>query len=159
MTEKTWTWIDKAGWGEGPWQEEPDKIEWRDAATGYPCLIRRVAYHGALCGYVGVPPVHPWHGKDYDEIDAEIAIHGGLTYAAPCQEESDARGVCHVPEPGEPDHVWWFGFDAGHSGDLGPGFRAEYRCLMREMGAVYRSVSYMREEVARLAQQLAAVTR
>lgn len=44
---------DKSQWGEGPWTAEPDKRQWRDEATGLPCLIVR-GPHGAFCGYVGV---------------------------------------------------------------------------------------------------------
>ncbi len=33
--------VDKTGWGEGPWQSEPDKRQWQDEATGLPCLIVR----------------------------------------------------------------------------------------------------------------------
>src|SRR4051812_13771303 len=58
--------IDKTGWGDGPWQSEPDKRQWHDEATGLACLIVRGPM-GALCGYVGLPPGHPWHGKEYHE--------------------------------------------------------------------------------------------
>ena len=34
---------------------------------------------GSLCGYLGVPPNHPWYGKSWDGIDCDV--HGGLTYA------------------------------------------------------------------------------
>lgn len=27
---------DKSTWGDGPWQQEPDKKQWQDAATGLP---------------------------------------------------------------------------------------------------------------------------
>jgi hypothetical protein len=33
MEPKTWTWINRTGWGDGPWDDEPDKVEWRDAVT------------------------------------------------------------------------------------------------------------------------------
>jgi hypothetical protein len=58
-------------WGEGPWQSEPDLVEWRDAATGYPCLIVRGSM-GALCGYVGLPPGHPLHGKPYTHAEESV---------------------------------------------------------------------------------------
>lgn len=54
-------------------------------------------------GYVGVPNGHPWFGKDYDAINAEV--HGGLTYASDC-----------VPTQ-KPDGRWWVGFDTAHCGD------------------------------------------
>ena len=34
---------------------------------------------GHRCGYTRIPPGHPWHGKDYDDIDVDV--HGGLTFA------------------------------------------------------------------------------
>lgn len=62
--------VDKSSWGDGPWQQEPDRAEWTH--RGLPCL----------------------------------AVHGGLTYSDRCHDD-----ICHVPAPGEPDDVWWFGFD------------------------------------------------
>jgi len=104
--------IDKSKWVDGPWKNEPDRKEWKH--LGFPCLIVRVENHGALCGYVAVPPGHPWHGKHYGEIEA--SVHGGLTYADRCDGH-----VCHVPAPGEPEDVWWLGFDHAHGGDMCPG--------------------------------------
>jgi hypothetical protein len=60
---------------------------------------------GHRCGYVRVPIGHPWHGKDDDEIDAEV--HGGLTFA-------EAAVGC---DKGGPDDAWWIGFDCGHVED------------------------------------------
>lgn len=75
----------------GPWKDEPDRVEWR--CLGFPCLIVR-NNSGALCGYVGVPPAHPWHGKKYDEVGAEV--HGGLTYSRPCEEGGNICDVAYV---------------------------------------------------------------
>ncbi len=79
---------DKSGWGNGPWQNEPDKIQWMDEATGYPCLMVRP--HGSWCGYVGVPPTHPAFGKSYDDVN--VSVHGGLTFASKCNEPPDRNG-------------------------------------------------------------------
>lgn len=54
--------VDKSKWGDGPWQDEPDKKQWRDPETGLPCLIVR-GPGGALCGYVGVPANSPAFGR------------------------------------------------------------------------------------------------
>ncbi len=59
--------VEKLAWGEGPWKEEPDKMQYADEDTGYPCLIVRNRRSGNLCGYVGVPPEHIWHGKNYSD--------------------------------------------------------------------------------------------
>lgn len=133
----------------GPWHDEPDKAHWVDEATGLDCLIVR-NHLGALCGYVGVPPAHPWHGKDYDDV--YVDVHGGLTYADRCQEDEE-HGICHLPEPGRPDDVWWLGFDCAHSGDLVPGVG---RVSPYE---TYRDLNYVRDEVAGLARQAAEATR
>lgn len=148
--------IDRTSWTSGPWDSEPDRIQWKTAA-GLPGLIVR-NYSGALCGYAAVPPGHPLHGADYD--DARVDVHGGLTYADACREDGP---ICHVPEPGEPDDVWWFGFDCNHYQDLAPGLDATLRKVGHEPtrigGEVYRTIDYVTAEVESLARQLVEVTR
>lgn len=128
---KTASFVDKTTWGDGPWQEEPDRIEFRvPELPALACLMVRGPM-GSWCGYVGVPPGHPLHGKGYSDDAAEpLMVHGGLTYAAPCMVESD-RGpdalICHAPEPGESDEVWWLGFDCGHAFDISPWMTAMLR--------------------------------
>lgn len=142
----------KENWGAGPWDGEPDRIEF--TASGYPCRMRRNAF-GAWCGYVGLPPGHPWHGLPLrarvkvpdrnavevrtgtiqlfiealrDEKDDTVALdvlvrcHGGLTFADAWDEK--------WPD-GAPADTWWLGFDCGHAGDLQPGLKA----LMDSRGA------------------------
>ena len=121
MEHKTWTTVDKTAWGEGPWSGEVDKEQFTDEATGLPCLVKR-NHSGSLCGYVGVSEGHPWFGKDYGDLSADV--HGGLTFADFCQEGDEAHTICHVPGPGEPDRVYWLGFDCGHAWDLVPGMNA-----------------------------------
>lgn len=107
--------LDKTTWGDGPWQEEPDKRQWQDERTGLPCLIVRNNRAGNLCGYVGVPSAHPAHGKSYSywsydddgneaarsPVEAainDVEVHGGLTFADSCSHSGDeSRGICHVP--------------------------------------------------------------
>lgn len=146
--------IDKSTWGPGPWQSEPDRVEFQHA--GLPCLMVRHDGLGHWCGYAAVPPGHPMHGKGYDDVD--VQVHGGLTYANACQGD-----ICHVPAPGEPDNVWWFGFDCAHLWDLAPGLVAHERLIpalaqhadfhVRE--DVYRDLPYVRAQVEKLAEQLA----
>lgn len=142
--------IDKAAWpARGEWDNEPDKVQWPDAATGLPCLIVR-GPSGALCGYVGVPKGHPYHGKDYETCDVDV--HGGLTFADGCSHGADeSHGVCHVPGEGEPDDVWWLGFDTAHYGDMSPAYRSIW------CGGTYRTIAYVRAEVTRLAKQLSEI--
>lgn len=150
--------VDRTGWPAGPWDSEPDRIEWMTKA-GLPALMVRVD-HGAWCGYVAVPPGHPDHGKHYRDVEDTIDVHGGLTYADKCSGK-----VCHVPAPGEPDDVWWFGFDCVHSGDLAPGMGGRMLSPLSVFGfggsatdgygSTYRDVAYVRREVEGLARQLA----
>ena len=172
-------------WGEGPWQIEPDRVDFRHA--GFACLLHRNRA-GNWCGYVGVPPGHPLHGVGYSDespalaealerrkkhpigdnpgmavmlacLTGELAprpeivldVHGGPTYSGACQGH-----LCHVPEAGEPDALWWFGFDCGHSDDYTPAYDHEYR-LSFKRHAVYRDLAYVRRETESLAQQLAAL--
>lgn len=73
-------------------------------------------------------------------------LHGGLTYASECRGH-----ICHVPEPGKPEDVWWFGFDCAHSGDLTP-------CLGFDFpGSTYHDVAYVQAECRSLAKQLLEV--
>lgn len=143
--------VDRTGWTAGPWDGEPDRVEWRHA--GVACLIVRSVSTGALCGYVGVPPAHPWHGLPFDVVEA--STHGGLSYSEKCSPP-----ICHVPAPGEPDDVWWLGFDCGHAEDVSPGLLVDsphMNEIRKLMGGTYKSVEYVRAEVNRLAEQLAAL--
>lgn len=134
-----------------PWENEPAHVEFRHC--GLPCLLHRGPL-GAWCGYVAVPPGHPLHGCSYSTPD--ISVHGGLTYADEC-----AGAICHVPDPGEPDNVWWFGFDCAHGGDIVPKFvdletiPETSRMFFQE--GVYRDMAYVTRETRELAEQLAAV--
>jgi hypothetical protein len=89
------------------------------------------------------------------EAIAKIDVHGGLTYAD------------------EKDGDWFFGFDCAHLGDLCPQMNAllhrihidqgdtrgwdEHKALFKNN--VYRTVDYVRDECADLAQQLKALER
>lgn len=85
-------------------------------------------------------------GKDYSEVEAEV--HGGLTFANACQgQEENPFGICHIPEAGRPEKVWWFGFDCAHCFDLSPWYRVAE-------DDVYRTLEYVKGECAQLARQL-----
>ena len=109
---------------------------------------------------MGVAEGHPWYGKHYYDVDA--AAHGGLTFADKCQPgEDESRGVCHIPAPGEPDHVWWFGFDCHHGCDRSPQDEAYAQTRGYPFTAygdeTYKPLDYVRRECAKLAAQVAAV--
>ena len=164
--------MDKTEWGEGPWQTELDKRQWPDEDTGLPCVIIRHPFLGNLCGYVGVPPSHPAYGKDRKHgLLRRLQAHGGVNFASPCQDVPDeAVGVCHVPAPGEPDTVWWLGFDCSHVFDLSPRQDAVMRPVFDSMPGfmrpensplkpVYRDWAYVEENCRGLAAQLAVIGR
>lgn len=157
METKEYTAVDKSTWADGPWQHEVDKKQWMDEATGYPCLIVR-GHSGALCGYVGVPEGHQDYEKKYDDVPAEV--HGGLTFASHCQDGPEDHSICHIPAPGEPDNVWWLGFDCAHLGDISPAFDRMRRNIgLPDHGPLsydetYKDMDYVEAEVRSLAQQL-----
>ena len=135
---------DRTRWVEGEWDNEPDKIQWQDPITKFPCLIVRNGA-GAWCGYVGVPQGHPAYEIDYDVIDVEV--HGDLTYSDKCQERPKEKSVCHIPGAGETDDVWWLGFDCMHAWD-------DYPTMPPEYGGAYRNQEYVIQQVISLATQL-----
>lgn len=105
---------------------------------------------------MAVPPGHPAFEKSYDDID--VGVHGGLTYSDHCHGE-----ICHVPAPGEPDNVWWFGFDCAHGGDIIPSFNAipgiHVMSSTSPFGETYKDVKYVRREVEELAKQLSQLVK
>ena len=218
METKEWRHTDKSGYGPGEWQDEPDKVQWVDEATGLPCLIVRGPV-GALCGYVGVHASHPWFAVSYSSCSNKIPceesycdhvpsnyvqVHGGLTYSNFCMDSTreqweafrkrinspehlaevakyprgdaaqyeqrmrpfvddfegwlrqrEARSICHLPGPGEPDRVWWFGFDCAHYGDIAPSLREFGLGSLTYGGESYKNIRYVKDQVASLARQLA----
>lgn len=124
--------------GPGEWSGEPDRVEWKTKA-GLPALILRNG-SGAWCGYVAVDSSH----RDYQNTHPDVEVHGSVTYTDKCR-----GAICHVPKPGEPDDVWWIGFDCAHSGDVVPahGPFSPYDS--------YKDAHYVVREVESLASQLA----
>lgn len=82
----------------------PDKVLAKGEHLGYEWTITNNGY-GIRCGYIKLPRGHPWWGKGYDEIPADV--HGGITFAEhdkPCGQ-------------GQPDDGFWIGFDCLHFND------------------------------------------
>lgn len=154
---RTETWLDRTGWDAGVWDDEPDRAEWTDR-TGFPCLALRHAHYGVWCGYVAVPPGHPWHGRSWNDLPEGLA---DVNFAEPCMEtdQPHRERICHVPAPGEPDDVWWFGFDCGHALDVKPHEPMEkiYGKLPGYGGfeRTYRTLDYVRDKCALIALQVA----
>lgn len=139
--------------GAGPWQAEPDKVAWTDPVTGRPCLVLRNEL-GAVCGYVAVDPGHRLHKVPFGSLPWDLDVYGGITYSAYC----DDRGpICHIPRPGEPDNVWWFGFACMSHRDLLPIVCGTMSGLLRQYDDMsYRGFGFAINQVQQLAKQLVA---
>lgn len=144
-TLRAWT-VDREGWPSGPWDTEPDWIEWY--CEGLPCrIIRSIA--GYLCGYVGINSEHPWFRKTPIEIHA--VAHRGLNRAG------------EHPDTGD---LWWVGFDCGRFDDaipmddkameLAEALMPPSMKMLIPRHRVYRTVPYVHGEVELLAQQAIA---
>ena len=161
--------------GDGPWQQEPDKLAWVDAATGLPCTILRQE-DGVLGGYTGVGEDHPLFGFEVDAVPGALGIspHGGLDYAAMCEDGPAEITICHPisashrarkrpgwskdGDDGDDSHqpLWWFGFQCNRNHDLVPGRQVNPNDLGAENGRVYRDIAYVYSQTCRLARQLRA---
>lgn len=140
-------------WGEGPWGSEPDLVDFEH--HGFRCKIQRKIFHakdgtffgGYLCGYVHIPPDHPWSKFTDDTLEFPADAHGGITFNA-----------CSLFE----GH--WIGFDCAHSHDVNPSMRDFYEELNGEkieeyvedvsiFKPIYRTVLFCIEECRSLAEQ------
>jgi hypothetical protein len=146
------------GWGDGPWQQEPDYITFDH--SGRTCIMHRNQL-GGWCGYVSVAPGHPYYGmQPASMFAAERMLYvpyvnqfprtRHINYASKCNGH-----VCHTPKPGEPDDVWWFGFDCIGSDDIVPAFMLMYsqRMLLNER-AVYRDEEWVRQQLKDMAEAM-----
>lgn len=154
---------------EGPWSSEPDRAVWIDAPTGLDCLAHRNS-QGAWCGYVGVPPGHPWHGRERGAPPlSRVWAHGGVNFSGPGRPGNLAHDYGISAGPDRPEDLWWVGFDCGHADDLAPGLLAAlhkvdpigYPIGGRPSPALrsifdhqtYRTFEYVVDEIGRLAAQ------
>lgn len=128
--------------------------EWEHA--GLQCAVVQGSKNRNRCGYVRVPPGHKLHGLGYSEIEIDLDVHGGLTFAnlEPCAHD-DGVG-------------WWFGFDCAHCDDAFwdpnnlPEHEIEFRKANPESEDMYdREHFWLHEEVVveteRLAEQLTKI--
>jgi hypothetical protein len=135
----------------GEWSTEPDKGHWIDETTDLDCLIVRNRM-GALCGYVGVPTGHPWHGIDYNNIEPYPDVNGGLTFSDFCfKDQPENKGVCHVPASGRDPDVWWLGFGCAHAHDVVPSMDE-----VEWFDASYKNWAFVTRECERLAEEIKA---
>lgn len=127
-------------------------VEFKWEYKGLQCVVARTDLAGGetmlkhRCGYVRVPSGHAWHGKQYDDINANV--HGGLTFAEiePCTHK-DGIG-------------YWIGFDCAHLGDscFPPGDPEGIRYVLSSLGrGHYWSLEEVKHETERLADQVLAL--
>jgi hypothetical protein len=148
---------DRTNWGPGPWDDEPDIVQWLDPATRLPCYAARGSV-GSWCGYVAIPEGHPDYGVEYDQLDQHYEVHGGLTWSSDdMPHAAEAEG-----------NWWWIGFDCIHWQDIAPVLEATHRELFQRSGnplwddsrldslrPTYKTLGYVEAEVTQLAQQVA----
>lgn len=83
----------------GPWNQDfknHPELKYQFTYKNYDCSVRRGGMW-AWCGYVKIPVNHPYHNKNFDDMD--IDVHGGFT-------GGDDEGR--------------IGFDTCHAGDRWP---------------------------------------
>jgi len=113
----------------------PENILERGEHAGYKFFIAHNTM-GYRCGYVLIPPGHPWFEQYYENIDADV--HGGLTY-------SDGN-----------ENGWVVGFDCAHYNDA-PDLNLPNILHPITLGpGVVRSQDYVRRECQSLCEQAAA---
>ncbi len=103
----------------------------------YVCRIQRNTF-GDWCGYVGVPAGHPCHGMNYNEVDNDVEVHGGLTFS-------------ELVHNWAKDRMWFFGFDCGHAFDIN---FISIRTGMNFPEMTYKDKEYVTAETNKLAKQL-----
>lgn len=74
-------------------------------------VVRSDFGYGWGNGYVGVPPGHPWYGRDIDWLDATAHVHGGVTWARHARACRANMGFITDRD------LWYVGFDTSHYGD------------------------------------------
>lgn len=73
------------------------------------------------------------------------------------KERYITTSVSHV---GEPEDLWWFGFDCAHSMDLAPKMEADLTVLLPRRKpdvGTYRALPYIKEQCTELAKQLTLI--
>ncbi|UEM08002.1 hypothetical protein JL101_035725 (plasmid) [Skermanella rosea] len=159
--------------------EEGDALDFVDESTGYRCAMRRNQMK-AWCGYVQVPPSHPWHGKSYNDqvpVPAEVLERpvsmdelGVMNVFCASVISTPEEGLyapallvrCHggLTYSGHPwwdkadQTSWWFGFDCNHAGDITPAYPQTWG-----EDDVYRDVAYVKSALAKACADLSLFDR
>ena len=152
----------------GEWDSEPEREDFDHAELA--CLILR-GRNGALCGYAGVPPAHPLYEPQMKKVDwgtgeLDVTFYklGDYLY----EQNANLDVDINYSEMGDgalrPVGFHWFGFDCNHLYDYAPPtdpvtakLRGEFGDLYPGPFKTYRNWAYVKGEVQRLAEQLAAM--
>jgi|ERR1700692_154976 len=134
MYGRIYTWRDR----KGPWNTEPDKLQFTDEETGFECSIERHPIMGHLNGYVIIPKRNILRDIEIDEYN--IDIHGGLSFF-------------------DEDCV---GFDCAHHGDIVPITSDIYKDFLERnppeqfkgVYPTYKNIEFVKAECKKLARQL-----
>lgn len=130
-------------------EEEDDPLPFRIRQNMKNNLIKQGTYKGFnwkilhngigfRCGYVCIPPEHPWYKKDCNSLDADV--HGGLTYGKI-----------------EDDGFFWIGFDCAHLGDAQD--PSLYPSVPIHSGeGTIRTTEYVEQECINLCEQAFSAT-
>lgn len=123
----------------GPWDGEPNSLEWVDEATGYTCRIKRGCM-GYLLGYVDFP--------DDPSLNIDsLEVHGGITF------DELNNGIRTL------------GFDMGHFNDMSPMNELMVNIglipkltfdpdLIKHFNIEYRNIGYVKKECTKLAESI-----
>ena len=147
--------VNRTGFSNGPWDDEPDLRVWRYDPAGTFCAVTR-ARIGTLAGYVAVPDGNPLLGKDefHTEPLRSIDVHGGITFADKTPYVSNGMPVARlVRQVYGFECGWWVGFDCAHAWDLQP-TAPEFA---KYQDYVYRSIRYVIGETEIMAEQVSAL--
>ncbi len=104
------------------------KIEKEFEYKGYKCCVifQNLCHR---CGYVAIPKESRFCDVDYNEIDCEIMVHGGITY-----------GSRYMFEHGDEDY--WIGWDYAHYND-GKDYKAGLEYFNGDEGTL-TSIAFMK---------------
>lgn len=115
-----------------PWKTEPDYKEFNQ--NGFHFVIKRNSL-GALCGYLGFPNEHPFHGISGDVLDYYFTIHGGFTFSGYLSETRQ---------------TWYVGFDCSHYNDFTPSLPP----LSSNDPKNYKTMRFVARELLQFSQSL-----
>ena len=119
--------------------EWDNEFDFYELATkdGWKAYIKRHPNLGHLCGYVAIPPWHPFYGLRCEDIN--VWVHGGITWSG------FFKGL-----EGKNEREYQVGFDCAHFNDLTP-FR-KYTTFLSE-SPIYRNVPFVMKELDQLLVQ------